>query len=137
MLSLTYGCGLGSEDLLQLRPTDIDSRRGLIFIRKGKGRKDRIVPLPKTLLELLRAYSKASPPQSWFFEGQKGGRTLPKSVQIVLKQAVAEMKIRKKLALHGLRHCLATLCRTSIQTSGIFSNYRGLKAVVRQRFIPI
>jgi|GEM_PF-3093142 len=124
ILSLTYGCGLGSGGMLQLRPTDIDSRCGLIFIRKGKGRKDRIVPLPKTLLELLRAYSKAYPPQSWLFEGQKRGRPYShKSLQIVFKQAVAKTKLRKKLALHGLRHCLATLCWTSIQTSGIFSNY--------------
>lgn len=109
MLSVVYGCGLRSGELLNIKPTDIDSSRGIIFISQGKGRKDRIVPLPQKLLKPLREYYKAYRPTNWLFEGQKKGRPYsPKSLQSVLKQAVAKAGIRKNVTLHWLRHSYAT-----------------------------
>jgi integrase/recombinase XerD len=109
MLSLVYACGLRSGEWLNIKPGDIDSRRGIIFIRQGKGRKDRIVPLPQKLLDPLRDYYKAYRPTHWLFEGQKPGtRYSPKSLQSVLKQAVNKAGIRKKVTLHWLRHSYAT-----------------------------
>jgi integrase/recombinase XerD len=109
MLSLVYACGLRSGELLNIKPRHIDSSRGLIFIRQGKGRKDRIVPLPEKLLDPLRDYYKAYRPTNWLFEGQKSGtRYSPKSLQSVLKQALKKAGIRKKVTLHWLRHSYAT-----------------------------
>ena len=56
MLAVCYACGLRSSEVLHLQPRDIDTHRGVIHIRKGKGMKDRIVPLSQQLLEELRAY---------------------------------------------------------------------------------
>ena len=109
MLSLVYACGLRSGELLQLKLTDINSSRGILTISQAKGRKDRIVPLPQKLLDPLRAYYKAYRPENWLFEGQKVGRSYsPKSLQSVLKQAVAKAGIRKNVTLHWLRHSYAT-----------------------------
>jgi integrase/recombinase XerD len=109
MLSLVYACGLRSGELLSIKPGDIDSRRGIIFIRQGKGRKDRIVPSPQKLLQPLRDYYKAYRATNWLFEGQKvGTRYSPKSLQSVLKQAVRKAGIRKNVTLHWLRHSYAT-----------------------------
>lgn len=108
MLSLIYACGLRCGELLHMRPTDIQSLRGLVIIRQGKGMKDRVVPLSQKLLEQLRAYYKAYRPKEWLFEGQTGGMYSEKSIQNVLKQAVKKAGIKKPVTLHWLRHSYAT-----------------------------
>jgi integrase/recombinase XerD len=70
MLSLIYGCGLRRSELLNLRPVDIDSERGLLTIRRGKGYKDRVVPISDHTIESLRIYYRAFRPKVWLFEGQ-------------------------------------------------------------------
>jgi len=54
MLSLIYACGLRRSELLNLKPDDIDSNRGVIIIRQAKGKKDRIAPLSEKILVMLR-----------------------------------------------------------------------------------
>jgi integrase/recombinase XerD len=56
MLSMIYSCGLRRSELLNLKPTNIDSKRNIVIIRQGKGKKDRITPLSPKILELLRDY---------------------------------------------------------------------------------
>jgi integrase/recombinase XerD len=56
MLSLIYSCGLRRGELLNLKPLDIDSKRGIVMIRQAKGKKDRIVPLSDKILVMLRDY---------------------------------------------------------------------------------
>ena len=75
MLMAMYAGGLRMSEVLRLRPEDIDSKRGLIRIRQGKGRKDRYVPLSELLLDILRSYWKIVQPQEWLFPGQKRGTT--------------------------------------------------------------
>ena len=109
MLSLIYSCGLRRSELLNLMPTDIDSKRNLIIIRQGKGRKDRIAPLSEKILLLLREYYKAYKPCTWLFEGQhKGEQYTAESLQNILKQAISKAKISKPVSLHWLRHSYAT-----------------------------
>ena len=109
MLSLIYSCGLRRSELLNLKLTDIDSKRGLIIIRQGKGRKDRVAPLSPKILELLRDYYSAYKPHYWLFEGQdKKSRYDEKSLASVLKQALAKSRIQKPVSLHWLRHSYAT-----------------------------
>ncbi len=109
MLSVIYSCGLRRSELLHLRIADIDSGRKLLMIRQSKGRKDRIVPLSEKIIDMLREYYKIFKPQVWLFEGQKPGETYSeKSLESVLKQAVARTKIRKPVSLHWLRHSYAT-----------------------------
>lgn len=109
MLSLIYSCGLRCGELIKLRPEHIDSKRGLVIIKQGKGKKDRIVPLSGKILQLLRDYYIAHKPDNWLFEGQvKGNRYDERSLQNVLKQSVAKAGIVKPVTLHWLRHSYAT-----------------------------
>jgi integrase/recombinase XerD len=87
MLSLIYACGLRRSELLNLKPSDIDSNRKLLIIRNAKGRKDRIVPISEKLIEMLRDYYTKYKPEVWLFEGQNAGEQYTEtSLQKVLKQ---------------------------------------------------
>jgi integrase/recombinase XerD len=109
MLSLIYACGLRRGELLHLKPADIDSKRGIVIIRQGKGKKDRIAPLSDKILTMLREYYMAFKPKYWLFEGQHPGELYSeKSLQSVLKQALQKARISKPVTLHWLRHSYAT-----------------------------
>ncbi len=109
MLSLIYSCGLRCGELLALKPAHIDSQRGIVLVKQAKGKKDRIAPLSPKILELLRAYYPQYKPTTWLFEGQKAGSPYDeRSLQQVLKQALAKAGIQKPVTLHWLRHSYAT-----------------------------
>ncbi len=109
MLSLIYGCGLRSGELLALKPEHIDSKRNLLLIKQAKGRKDRIIPLSPKILEMLRAYYIAYKPETYLFEGHIKGRPYDaRSLQNVLKRALGKAGINKPATLHWLRHSYAT-----------------------------
>jgi integrase/recombinase XerD len=109
MLSLIYACGLRRSEILNLKPTDVDSKRGILLIRQAKGKKDRITPLSGKLVELLRQYYIACKPTTWLFEGQiKREQYSSESLQSVLKQALRKCGIQKPVTLHWLRHSYAT-----------------------------
>jgi integrase/recombinase XerD len=109
MLSLIYACGLRRSELLNLKPNDIDSKRSVIIIRQAKGKKDRIAPLSEKILVMLREYYQSFKPSTWLFEGQEiGNQYSEKSLESVLKQAIAKCKITKPVSLHWLRHSYAT-----------------------------
>lgn len=109
MLSIIYACGLRRSELLNLKPVDVDSKRGLLIIRQGKGRKDRVTPISEKIIAMLRVYYKMYRPKEWLFEGQtKGEQYSEHSLQNVLKQALEKAKINKPVTLHWLRHSYAT-----------------------------
>jgi integrase/recombinase XerD len=109
MLSLIYSCGLRRSELLNLKPTDIDSKRGIVIIRQSKGKKDRIAPLSSKILEMLREYYIGFKPKTWLFEGQNiGEQYSEQSLQSVLKQALQKVGNTKPVTLHWLRHSYAT-----------------------------
>lgn len=109
MLALIYSCGLRRSELLNLKPTDIDSKRKLVIIRQSKGKKDRVVPLSEKILPILRQYYKLYKPATWLFEGQKRGEKYSaKSLENVFKQALAKARIKRPATLHWLRHSYAT-----------------------------
>jgi integrase/recombinase XerD len=109
MLCLIYACGLRRSELLNLTLKDILSDRNLLFIRQSKGKKDRMVPISSKIIEMLRDYYKAYKPKKWLFEGQIQNKKYgERSIQLVLNQAVAKVKIDKPISLHWLRHSYAT-----------------------------
>lgn len=109
MLSLIYSCGLRRNELLQLKFSDIDSKRNIVTIKQGKGKKDRIVPLSPKILDLLREYYKLFKPKEWLFEGQNNHEPYDaRSLSNVLKQALLKTGIKKPVSLHWLRHSYAT-----------------------------
>ena len=84
--------------------------RGLLHVRQGKGRKDRVVPLSTVALEALRLYRRYRPtPDPWLFPGQRRGRHLSeRSVQHVFAKARDRAGITKPATVHTLRHSFAT-----------------------------
>lgn len=108
MMSLLYSAGLRRGELLSLTLKDIDSSRMLIWIRKGKGMKDRVVPLSPVVLEMLREYYKEYKPKEFLFEGQYGGKYSERSIELVLKTAIKKAGLKKEVNLHMLRHSYAT-----------------------------
>jgi integrase/recombinase XerD len=108
-LSVAYGAGLRAAEVVSLKVGDIDSKRMVIRIEQGKGRKDRYVMLSAHLLELLRAWWKASRPQGWLFPGQN--RVSPLTTRQLNRacHAAAHMAgLDKNVSLHTLRHSFAT-----------------------------
>ncbi|MCK9424013.1 MAG: site-specific integrase [Bacteroidales bacterium] len=109
MLSTIYSCGLRRGELLNLKPADIDSNRGLLIIRQAKGRKDRVVPISEKIIKMLREYYIQYRPTKWMFEGVKSGEQYDeRSLQQVLKKAIFLAGIKKPVTLHWLRHSYAT-----------------------------
>ena len=109
MLSLIYACGLRRGELINLQPSNIDSKRNILIIKNGKGKKDRIVPISDKIIEMLRDYYKIYKPRVWLFEGREVGTKYSEvSLQSVLKNAIKKAKIRKPVTLHWLRHSYAT-----------------------------
>lgn len=64
--------------------------------------------LSKNVLTLLKKYYSEYKPKGFLFEGQKGGKYSPKSVQTVFNKAVNKAGIKKKVSVHTLRHSFAT-----------------------------
>ena len=55
-ISLIYACGLRRSEALNLKLTQVDSKRKLLLIKEGKGKKDKVVPLPENMIGILRTY---------------------------------------------------------------------------------
>jgi integrase/recombinase XerD len=109
MLSMIYSCGLRRSELLNLKPSNIDSKRNIVLLKNAKGKKDRIAPLSPKILKMLREYYSEYKPTVWLFEGQKKGEQYSEfSLQSVLKQALKKVNITKPVTLHWLRHSYAT-----------------------------
>ena len=112
MLATTYACGLRNSEVRHLVPDDIDSSRMVVRVRESKGGKDRYVPLPQTLLELLREFWRAhrTKPSQWLFpSGYDAQRPLTReSFTKVCAKAAASAGIRKRVTPHVLRHSYAT-----------------------------
>lgn len=107
-LQLTYGMGLRISEVVNLRLVDIDSKRMVVLVKSAKGKKDRYVPLPKSILPSLREYYLQYRPKGYLLEGQYGGAYAKSSLQQVFKNAMRKARIHKEIGIHGLRHSYAT-----------------------------
>ena len=108
ILSTIYSAGLRLSEVVNLKIADIDSERKLIYVRGGKGKKDRTTILSIELLVLLRKYFKEFKPKTWLFEGLEGGQYSKRSVQNIFKKSLQKSKISKTATVHSLRHSFAT-----------------------------
>jgi integrase/recombinase XerD len=104
-----YGAGLRVSEVVALKVSDIDSKRMLLKIEQGKGRKDRFAMLSPVLLELLRDWYRIARPTVWLFPGRD--RLLPLTTRQFNRavHAAAHMaEIKKRVTPHTLRHSFAT-----------------------------
>jgi len=117
-LMTVYSCGLRLQEGLYLEVTDIDGGRKMIHVHRGKGAKDRYVPLPEATLELLRKYWRTHRNPKLIFPAVGRSRvkaptsTIPMSIEGVqggLRRAKLAAGINKKgVSTHTLRHSYAT-----------------------------
>lgn len=112
-----YSLGLRMTEGLHLQTGDIDGTRRLVHVHRGKGARDRYVPLPPRTLGLLREYWCVHRHPRWLFpaigQGGKPGSTAPqpmprRSVQAALRRVVLQVGLKKRVSLHTLRHSYAT-----------------------------
>lgn len=108
IIELLYSSGIRLNELLNLELTDIDSKRMVINIRAGKGKKDRQTLLGERLLKDLRLYYLTCQPQKWLIENEHHQQYSPTSVQKIVKRAAKRVGIRKRVTPHMLRHSFAT-----------------------------
>lgn len=109
LLMLLYSSGLRVSELVRLRPEDVDVDRGLVRVRRGKGRKDRYTLLAQRAVDALRLYRDAYPGGRWLFPGGREGRHLTvRSVQKIVARAAEHAGIAKHVTPHTLRHSFAT-----------------------------
>ena len=112
-----YSLGLRLGEGLHLQVRDIDSARMMVHVHRGKGAKDHYVPLPSHTLTSLRAYWITHRHPVWLFPAtgrDHGQATLAdrpmerSSVQGALRRVVRDLKLRKTISMHTLRHSYAT-----------------------------
>lgn len=108
LLSLLYSCGLRIGEALKLRIKDINFERRFMHIKSAKGSKDRYVPIPKQMIDLLTYYLESYKPTEYVFEGQNGGMYSAVSARQILKRSLRSSDISKQITLHTLRHSHAT-----------------------------
>lgn len=108
IVMVIYSGGLRISEALNLKITDIDSKRMQIFIRNAKGGKDRYTLLSKKVVPVLQEYYKLYRPRVWLFEGLTGQQYSESSIGAIVKKAFHDAGIRKQVSTHTLRHCFAT-----------------------------
>lgn len=117
-LTTIYSCGLRLREGTHLEPGDIDGERKVVHVR-GKGGRDRIVPIAERTLVLLREHWKTHRSPDWVFPAptrrglahsltHEGGPVTRSSLQSCLRRAVQKSSVRKKASVHTLRHSYAT-----------------------------
>jgi site-specific recombinase XerD len=117
-LMTAYGAGLRVSEVVALRVSDIDSKRMLIRVRQGKGKKDRYAMLSPRLLEVLRCWWRSqhlpgqrrnTSSEDWLFPGWRKGRHMNiDSLQIACREAARAAGLDKRVTVHTLRHSFAT-----------------------------
>ena len=108
IIMLIYSAGLRLGEVVNLRKDDIFETDKTIFIRAGKGKKDRITILSDNILAYLKKYFDFYESKYWLFEGQSGGQYSVRSVQAIFQKAVQDSKVNPYATVHTLRHSFAT-----------------------------
>ena len=108
ILMLIYSAGLRIGESIRIRRVDLNFDRKSVFIKAGKGKKDRYSVLSDKVIKLLKEYLDIYKPEYWLFEGQTGGQYSTKSIQQVFRRAVQKSGINPYSTVHTLRHSFAT-----------------------------
>lgn len=108
ILAILYSCGLRVSELINLKWSNIDRERMIVNIIQAKGKKDRQIGLPQSLIPLLEKYWKEYKPKEYILNGQNSLQYSKRSIGEVIKQLGEKAKIKKRLYTHLIRHCTFT-----------------------------
>ena len=116
MLEIFYSTGIRRTELLQLRLYDVDKKNGLVTVREGKGRRDRVVPIGERALFWLEQYLAVTRPKivkqpddCVVFLSAAGKTLTPNHLSWLARKYVSAAGIGKTGACHVFRHTMATL----------------------------
>jgi integrase/recombinase XerD len=130
ILTTCYAAGLRISEAIGLTPPAIDSKRMVIRVEQGKGRKDRYTMLSPKLLEILRAWWRVEKPKDWLFPGDFPGLHITRgAVESECKIAHRISKIPKPITPHSLRHAFAVHLLeqgTDVRTIQLLLGHRSL-----------
>lgn len=108
---LIYGSGLRIGEAANLRVADIDSKKMRIFVREGKGNKERYTILPKVSLDMLREYYKRERPnhkEGYLFLNREGNPLKVERIRVFFRKYRRKAKLNDEFVVHSLRHSFAT-----------------------------
>ena len=108
VITLLYSSGLRISELINLRIQDIVFDKNLIFVRGGKGKKDRTTLLADSTKQLIENYYREQNPRYWVIEGTTKAQYSRTSVNKIIKRAALMAGIRQNISAHTLRHSFAT-----------------------------
>ena len=111
VLSLCYGLGLRRSEAVKITIEDINFSSALAYIREGKGKKRRAIPMNKSVILNLENYlnkERISKGTKGFMTTKSGDKATGENINSTLKQTMERTEIEKKITLHCLRHSIAT-----------------------------
>lgn len=108
IICLLYSSGIRKGELLHLRKEDLFFDKNIIFVRGGKGKKDRTTILSENLKKLLLLYLKEYKPNYWLIENNKRSQYSSTSVGKIIKAAAKKVGIERNITAHMFRHSFAT-----------------------------
>ncbi|HZO68555.1 MAG TPA: site-specific integrase [Kribbellaceae bacterium] len=130
ILTTCYAAGLRISEAVHLKVGAIDSRRMVIRVDQGKGRKDRYVMLSPALLETLRAYWPTVHAREWLFPGDRPGQPISRdAVGDACRKAQRLSRLTKPVTPHSLRHAFAVHlleAGTDLRTIQLLLGHRSL-----------
>jgi len=139
VLTVCYATGLRISEAIRLMPAAIDSKRMVIRVEQGKGRKDRYVMLPPTLLDMLRDYWQRTRPGEWLFPGRSPGQPVhPLTINLTCREVARQCGIGKPVAPHALRHAFAVHlleAGTDLRTIQLLLGHRNLSTTAQYLMI--
>lgn len=139
MLMTLYGAGLRVSEVVTLEIGDIDSRKMVIRVRQGKGRKDRYVMLSAKLLEVLRSYWQAHRPSRLLFPGEDANKALTcGALYGACCGAAHRAGLEKHISPHTLRHTFATHlleAGTDLRTIQTLLGHRSLRTTALYTYV--
>jgi len=107
IIQLLYGCGLRVNELVRLENKDLNFEEEMLYIRLGKGMKDRFVKIPTKIRDELENFSKINR-SKYLFGSERGGNLTKATIQAIVKNAAKKAGIKKRVYPHLLRHSFAT-----------------------------
>ena len=138
ILTVCYAAGLRISEAVRLTLAAIDSRRMVIRVAEGKGRKDRYVMLSPQLLAILRDYwrtARPKQPKQWLFPGDLPDQPIsPCAVEIACRAARHQCNIGKPVTPHTLRHAFAVHlleAGADLRTIQLLLGHRSLSTTAR------